>query len=455
MSKKTTNKPYAAIDPAVVTQTRQEWRGKPAATIEAERASVERDMERAVEQAGPDFDLEKVTTLNGSLADKAKALVTIHSRLSGIEDALQERTELERVARDIRDGNRGGGGEQESPVQPVSIQRPRPPSIADHVFADLRERGLDLAREARSRTGVTVETSLGGNDILDTLFETGAGWDPFVQRQPGYVPIIQRPVQVVDIFPRFPTRQHSIDYMEQTTRTNAAAEVAEGGSAPEATIEFTERSDPVRQISVHIPVTEVQLEDEDQMRSILDMEMIMMLRQRLDGQVLNGDGSAPNISGVLERSNVSGIDWTHDANKVLEKPLSTMKLAKTKVALTGRAMASHYILHHSTWDETSLSESASGGYYLTNPVGGFEERIWGLPVVLSDHLEDGTAEDTVNGLCGDFLGFSKLWIRRDFVTSIGFSGDDYLKDTIRIKGTVRAALQVTRPQAFCTISRPA
>ena len=457
MSKETTTRPYAAIDPVVVEQTSQEWRGRTAATIETERASVENDMERAVEQAGPDFDLDKVTVLDGTLADKAKALVTIHSRLSGLEDALQERRSLERLAQDIRTGNRGGGddGEREPQPQPQPTGTRRPQSIAELFYADIRERGISLVQAAQAHQDVSVRIDLPGRSIMDTLFQTSAGWDPFVTRQPGFVPIIQRPVQVMDIFPRFPTGQHSIDYMEQTIRTNAAAEVAEGGAAPEATIEFTERSEPVRQISVHIPATEVQLEDEDQMSSILDSEMLTMLRQRVDGQLLSGDGTAPNIKGVLNRTGISDIDWTHDASKVLQKPLSTMKKAKTKVAQTGRAMASHFVMSHSTWDDASLSESTSGGYYLTNPVGGFEERIWGLPVVPSDHLSEATDEDAINGLCGDFTQFSKLWVRRDFVTTVGFSGDDFLKDTIRIKGTVRVGLQCTRPQAFCTISRAA
>ena len=67
----------------------------------------------------------------------------------------------------------------------------------------------------------------------------------------------------------------------------------------------------MREITTEIPVTRVQLEDEAQVRAYLEDRLMFMMRQRVDGQILNGDGTAPNISGVLDRTDLQDQDWAH------------------------------------------------------------------------------------------------------------------------------------------------
>ena len=131
-------KPFASIDEDERKEIFNEWRGKAAGNIQAQRDAVERDMERAFEQAGPDLDLEKIDTVGGStLSEKCEGLVALHSKLSGLEDALAERTELDKVAKDIREGNRGGAHADAQPPQPVIVRNPEPPSLANMFFDDL------------------------------------------------------------------------------------------------------------------------------------------------------------------------------------------------------------------------------------------------------------------------------------------------------------------------------
>ena len=447
-------KPFVAVDEAVQKQTFDEWRGRSAATIQSERDKVESDMERIVEQAGPDLDLAQVEALDGQmLAEKCAAMVGINSRLAGLEDALRERTELEQVAQDIRDGNRGGGEDPDPKQAPRVVVEPRAePTIADRFFAELRARGKTLADVAAG--GVKMTLSMPGREQFNTLFETGAGWDPFVTRRPGYIASPQREIQVTDVFPTSPTGQNAISYLEETTFDNTSAEVAEGTASPEAELKQTERTQPVREIAVEIPVTKVQLEDEQQVTTYLNERLLFMTRQRVDGQLLKGDGIAPNMEGVLSRTGLLDYDFTHNVSNDIEKPFNALKKAKTKTAVDGRCMPSHYILHHSIWDDASLSESSAGGYYLGSPAEMFVERCWGLPVVKSDHLSDGSDTDEVGGLVGDFMNFSRLHVRRDFGLEVGFSGDDFSKRQVRIQATVRITLEVSRPSAFCTLTRP-
>src|SRR5207245_1264112 len=81
--------------------------------------------------------------------------------------------------------------------------------------------------------------------------------------------------------------------------TNAAAETAENSAYPESALQLTERTSAIQKIPTFLPVTDEQLEDVEQVRGYLTDRLVFMIRQRLDAQVLNGNGTAPNLKGIL------------------------------------------------------------------------------------------------------------------------------------------------------------
>ena len=117
-------------------------------------------------------------------------------------------------------------------------------------------------------------------------------------------------------------------------------------------------------------------------------------------------------------------------------------------------MPSHYVLDKTLWDTIRMQESTAGGYYIGNPQENFTDRIWGLPVVRTHRLSSDDTSGTVGGLIGDFNNQTALHLRRDFVTEFGWTDKDFLKGVMRIRGTVRCALEVTSLKAFATLTRP-
>ena len=109
---------------------------------------------------------------------------------------------------------------------------------------------------------------------------------------------------MIDVIPSGQTGQASIVYMEETTRTHSAAERAEAGAYAESTFVLEEKTSTVRSIGDSIPVTDEQLADVPQVQSYLNQRLAFGVRQRLDGQVLNGNGTAPNLKGI---TNTTGI----------------------------------------------------------------------------------------------------------------------------------------------------
>ena len=200
-------KPFASVDETKRKETFAAWRGKPAAAITTKRDEVERAMTTAFDQAGDDLDLAKVTAIGDgkSLAEKCEALIGVHSELSGLEDALTERTDLDRVAQDIRAGNRGGGVGAPDPA-PVQLVRPAPRArLSDLIRADFKAHdGIpalgsaafaseiarlplttvypygpyrDPAQEAQRVGGVDMQSPVAGTDYVANTAADGSGTD--------------------------------------------------------------------------------------------------------------------------------------------------------------------------------------------------------------------------------------------------------------------------------------
>ncbi len=276
---------------------------------------------------------------------------------------------------------------------------------------------------------------------LKTLFQTSAGFLPESVRSGLQVEAVTRPIQVTDLIPSFPINQPSFVYMEETTRTHAAAERAEGVAAPESTFVWTEKTSPVRKIFDSIPVTDEQLEDEAQIQSLLDSRLQFGVRQRLDLQILVGDGTPPNLEGIL---NVTGIQTqalgTDDRISAFMKTL-------TKIRFTGRASPSGAVMHPNDWQDYILLKNSNGDFLFGNPFqGAGPTSLLGVPIAVSDAETENTA------LIGDFANFSRLDDRRGVAVQIGFVGTQFTEGKMTMRADLRTAFTVTRPAAFATLT---
>ena len=276
---------------------------------------------------------------------------------------------------------------------------------------------------------------------MKTLFETGAGWSPESTRLPGFVEATTRPVQLLDIVPMAQTGQDQIVYMEETTRTHNAGEIGEGATFPESQFALTEQTSPVRKVATSIPVTDEQLEDVAQAEGFLNNRLTFGLRQRLDAQVLVGNGTAPNLTGI---KNTAGIQ--SQAKGTDNVPDAIHKLL-TKIRLNGRAQPTHTVMHPNDWQALRLLRDSNGAYLWGPPSDQGEPRIWGLPIVLNDADAAGTA------YAGAFTSeWGALYERRGVDVQVGFVGTQFAEGKRTMRADMRAAFVIFRPSAFGEIT---
>jgi HK97 family phage major capsid protein len=275
---------------------------------------------------------------------------------------------------------------------------------------------------------------------LKTLMTTAAGWTPEVTRTGRVVDFATRPLQVAQLLPQTTTRQNAIQYMEETTYTNNATEIAEAGTFPEAALVLTEQSVLVRKISVFLPVTDEQLEDETQVRGYIDNRLGFMVRQRLDSQLLVGNGTAPNLRGL---NNIAGIQTQPRGTDPV--PDAVYK-AMTKVRTIGQAEPNLVVMNPNDWMGIRLLRTADGIYIWGNPSDSGPERVWGLTV------SQAQAQTAQTGIVAD-TQFIELATRRGLDIQVSNShGTFFIEGKQAIRVDIRVALVVYRPAAVCTVT---
>jgi HK97 family phage major capsid protein len=394
-----------------------------------------KDLRAIFVEAGPDYDMDKITSLTGDSAAKVAEIRKRNEELDDLGKALDDLKAVQRAALAAMES-----GTVESGLEPNGDgagTKGRQPEVKNlgQLFSE-----SPAFKGYRPGQGIGPVAHL---DIdLKTLFETGAGWAAESLRT-GIVTLKPtRPApHVVDFIPQVPTSQSAVKYREETTFTNAAAEAAEGGSYAESTLVLTERSETVRKVATFLPVTDEQFEDVDEAEAYVNNRLIFMVQQKLDAQVLVGSGTPPALKGT---ENVSGIQTQALGTDPI--PDAIFK-AMRAIRDDGFAEPGVVFIAPSKWQTVRLLRTADGIYIWGNPSEAGPERIWGVPVVQT------TAHTATKAVIGDYAMHSALYVRRGVDVQVSNSHSTYfVEGKLAVRADVRVAMVHYRPKAFATVT---
>lgn len=283
--------------------------------------------------------------------------------------------------------------------------------------------------------------------LITGLSDTSGGAFVLADRQNEIVDLLRRPRIVASLITVGTTDSDLIEYVEQTTRTNGAAETLEAttqtdssANAPESTTAFAIRQKIVQEIKHYMAATKRAISDAGQLQTILDAEMIDGLLERLDTQILSGDGNTPNLPGIYNTSGIStfarGGDKGPDA---LHKALTLIRLAYLEPDNIG--------LHPNDAQDVRLEKDSTGNYLFGPPSVAGGDQCWGVRMVNNPAFTDGTP------LVGAYRRCGRLWIRSDVSLTMTDSHDDWFtRGLVALLASMRACFAVIRPAGFCTIT---
>ena len=288
------------------------------------------------------------------------------------------------------------------------------------------------------------------------LFRTGAGFAPQAVRTGEVVMYPTKPLDLIDLVVTIPTNQSAVSYMRQTSRSSIPRNVTEatdltaaGELWPEATLVFTPQSAAIEKIATYVPVTDEQLEDEPGIQGILENDLEYMLRERLTNQILNGNGTSPNLDGILATTGIgtTAIASSATVNIADEtmKAITDIEAGNTNGLANG--LVDLCVYNPNDWEKIRMLKDKNGNYIWGHPSEAGIRRIWGRSVVTTPML----AENTL--LVGDFGNFYRLRDRRDVRVQYSNSHSDYFVRGVQaIRADVRVASTIMRPAAFHSVT---
>lgn len=363
--------------------------------------------------------------------EEGKRFDELETKGAALVAEITRRSKLEQGQKDVE-----GAAE---PVKPEASEA-RAKNIGEQFtespqYKALMERGL----------GGTWAT---GPVEVRTLLDSGgsSGGDAIIaDYQAGIRPLRLRRLTVADLLLPGTTDSNAVVYVEEQTFTNAADTVTEGAEKQESTLVFNQVSNAVQKIAHVVSVTDEMLEDVNALRSFIDARLTIGVQLAEEDQLLNGTGTPPDISGILDRSGLQTTITVGPANAADSVYGMVTDIREVFYEPNG------IVINPSDWGSTDfrLAKDGNDQYFAGGPFTGqygaggiVGETFWGLPVVVSPSIAAGSV------LIGDF-NQAQIFRRTGITVEASNSHSDYfIKNKTAIRAEERLALAVYAPGAF-------
>jgi HK97 family phage major capsid protein len=288
-------------------------------------------------------------------------------------------------------------------------------------------------------------------DVITGLGSDSAGAFVDTDRTGIYEPLGRYQLTVRDLVDVRQTTSDTVEFVRQLTQSNAAAPVPESnvttysgatgevsGQKPESSMTWEKVTETVKTIAVWVPATKRAISDAAQLRGLIDQELRADLDEELEDQMLNGSGTGEDLHGLTNTAGTLAQGWHTDL-------ITTTRKAITNLLVNGKQRPTAWLLHPEDWEAIELLKDSENRYYWGGPMVRGAMTLWGVPVVQSFFLSQGTA----------WLGnWSKavLWDREQASISVSDShADFFIRNMVAILAEMRAAFGVIRPSAFVEV----
>ncbi len=288
----------------------------------------------------------------------------------------------------------------------------------------------------------TPGTYAGGGGLGGTL--------AVAQPLPGIVGLKFQPLTVADLIPSGTTNSPAVSYVIESAFQDLTATVAEKGAKPQLDLTLGRRQDNVSKIANVAKTTDEMFQDAPQFQAWLENRMIFGVRRVEEAQILNGNGTTPNLQGILNRSGLATAVVT-SASLTAVKAIEGIYNQITALRATSFVEPDAIVIHPTDWQTIRLGKDSQGQYYGGGPFTGAygqpgpsnQSQLWGLNVVVTTAIAQGTV------LVGGFQESAQIFRRQGVTVEMTNSNvDDFVNNLITVRAEERLALAVYRPAGF-------
>jgi len=243
------------------------------------------------------------------------------------------------------------------------------------------------------------------------------------------------------LIPQGSTQAQTISYVKEANAEDGAATVAEGATLAQSDIDLVESTVKLEKIGTFMRITEEMLADIPALTSFLSARIPQRILAVEDNQILNGDGTSPNLDGLFTDGTAFAAGGfalaVESANEydVLIAGLNQLQLNNYK--------ANVILLNPTDLHKIVLLKSTANEYLKNQIYQGLQPSVAGVPIVTN------TAVTSGKFLMMDSNAATQLWIRQNL--AVEFSKDDstnFRDGFVTVRATERVATTNYEPKAI-------
>lgn len=379
---------------------------------------------------------QMISTIDGKITDNAQTVASLQSEIQSLKTSQNSVSDLENTIKSLQ---KEVQALQQTKAQSVITTDNKMDYgsrfVASNEFKAFKSALRDRNASVRLELSAAPETTQASNSATRTSLA-----------QPYEAGIVTDPRQVLAIeslFGKINIDVNAYQYIKYgfttTLTATGPAVVSEGSAKPESNYSGIIKTGTIKTLAHWTKMTEQMIADNGNIVAFINDDMQYQLNKVIDAQIVNGSGSG-QLEGLSASGNYTdyitgaGIDTGDTVIDLILKVKTKMEAANIRnISL---------LLNPVDWCKVLCSKNVNKDYLIPGIVDIPQQRIWGVPVILSGSVTSGKFH------MGNFYEGGKIFERQGVTVEMARSGDDFEKNLMTLRVERRMDFAVVQPKAL-------
>jgi HK97 family phage major capsid protein len=379
---------------------------------------------------------QMISTIDGKISDNAQTVASLQSEIQSLKTSQDSVSELENTIKSLQ---KEVQALQQTKAQSVISTDTKMDYgsrfVASNEFkafkSALRDRNASIRLDLAAAPETTQASNSATRTSLAQPYEAGIVTDP------------RQVLAIESLFGKINIDVNAYQYIKYgfvTTETaTGPAVVSEGSAKPESNYSGSIETGTIKTLAHWTKMTEQMIADNSNIVTFINDDMQYQLNKVIDAQIVNGTGSG-QLKGLSASGNYT--DYITDAGiDTGDTVIDLILKVKTKMEAANIRNIS-LLLNPVDWCKVLCSKNVNKDYLIPGIVDIPQQRIWGVPVILSGSVTSGKFH------MGNFYEGGKIFERQGVTVEMARSGDDFEKNLMTLRVERRMDFAVVQPKAL-------
>lgn len=379
---------------------------------------------------------QMISTIDGKITDNAQTVASLQSEIQSLKTSQNSVSDLENTIKSLQ---KEVQALQQTKAQSVITTDNKMDYGSRFINSNefkafksaLRDRNASVRLELSAAPETTQASNSATRTSLAQPYEAGIVTDP------------RQVLAIESLFGKINIDVNAYQYIKYgfttTLTATGPAVVSEGSAKPESNYSGIIKTGTIKTLAHWTKMTEQMIADNSNIVTFINDDMQYQLNKVIDAQIVNGTGSG-QLEGLSASGNYTdyitgaGIDTGDTVIDLILKVKTKMEAANIRnISL---------LLNPVDWCKVLCSKNVNKDYLIPGIVDIPQQRIWGVPVILSGSVTSGKFH------MGNFYEGGKIFERQGVTVEMARSGDDFEKNLMTLRVERRMDFAVVQPKAL-------